>query len=124
MSDAPTRPPWASRRIHWSKVGFAGLDFETTGLDADDTVISFGVVPVKDGRIALASSVYRTVSMASELSARSIVVHGLLPSDLADSPPMQEVRPVVLVRSLADGADCSGRHPPARRLLSSKGASC
>jgi DNA polymerase-3 subunit epsilon len=101
MSDAPARPPWASRRFHWSKVGFAALDFETTGLDVNDTVISFGVVPVKDGRIALANSVYRTVSMASELSAQSIVVHGLLPSDLADSPPMQEVRPIL--RDALDG---------------------
>jgi DNA polymerase III subunit epsilon len=81
--------------MHWSKVGFAALDFETTGLDSSDTVVSFGVVPVVGGRIALANSVYRTVSMASELSPGSIVVHGLLPRDLADSPPMQEVRPIL-----------------------------
>jgi DNA polymerase-3 subunit epsilon len=101
MSDAPTRPPWPSRRIPWTKVGFAALDFETTGLDANDTVVSFGVVPVVDGRIALADSVYRTVSMASDLSARSIEVHGLLPSDLADSPPMDEVLPIL--RNALDG---------------------
>lgn len=95
MSDAPSRPPRASRRLHWSKVGFAALDFETTGLDAKDTVISFGVVPVMDGRIALAGSVYRTVSMASELSAQSIVVHGLFPGDLADSPPIDQVLPIL-----------------------------
>ena len=101
MSDVPTRPAWGSRGFHWSKVGFASLDFETTGLDANDTVISFGVVPVVGGRIALADSVYRTVSMASELSPQSIVVHGLLPSDLADSPPIQEVRPIL--RDALDG---------------------
>jgi DNA polymerase III subunit epsilon len=95
MSDAPTRPPWASRRIHWAKVGFAALDFETSGLDANDTVVSFGVVPVLCGRIALAGSIYRTVGAASELSARSIVVHGLLPGDLANSPPMHQVRPML-----------------------------
>lgn len=95
MSDAPKRPKWASRGIHWTKIGFAALDFETTGLDENDTVVSFGIVPVLDGRIALAGSVYRTVSMASELSARSIAVHGLLPGDLADSPPIQEVLPIL-----------------------------
>ena len=66
MSDAPTRPPWGSRGIHWTKIGFAALDFETTGLDANDTVVSFGVVPVVNGRIVLAGSTYRTVSMASD----------------------------------------------------------
>src|SRR5687767_2296410 len=101
MSDAPTRPPWTARGVHWSKVRFAALDFETTGLDASDTVVSFGVVPVLDGRVALAGSVYRTVSMASELSAPSIVVHGLLPGDLADSPPIEEVLP--LLRDALDG---------------------
>jgi len=101
MSDAPGRPPWGSRRIHWSKVSFAALDFETTGLDADDTVISFGVVPVVDGRIALAGSVYRTVSLESELSAQSIVVHGLLPSDLAGSPSIHRARPTL--RDALDG---------------------
>jgi DNA polymerase III subunit epsilon len=101
MSDAPTRPPWTARGAHWSKVRLAALDFETTGLDASDTVVSFGVVPVLDGRVALAGSVYRTVSMASELSAPSIVVHGLLPGDLADSPPIEEVLPVL--RDALDG---------------------
>lgn len=101
MSDAPSRPPWPSRRIPWTRVALAALDFETTGLDASDTVVSFGVVPVLDGRIALAGSVYRTVGVASDLSARSIVVHGLLPSDLADSPPMHEVLPIL--RDALDG---------------------
>jgi DNA polymerase-3 subunit epsilon len=101
MSDAPARPTWASRRVHWTKLDLAALDFETTGLDANDTVVSFGVVPVLNGRIALAGSVYRTVSMASDLSARSIEVHGLLPGDLADSPPIDEVLPIL--RNALDG---------------------
>ena len=101
MSDAPTRPPWGSRGIDWTKIGFAALDFETTGLDANDTVVSFGVVPVVNGRIVLAGSTYRTVSMASDLSPRSIAVHGLLPSDLADSPPMHKVLPIL--RDALDG---------------------
>ena len=93
MNQAPARPSWASRRMHWSNVGFAALDFETTGLGPND--VSFGVVPVLDGRIALGGSVYRTVSLASELSVPSIVVHGLLPRDLADSPPMHQVLPTL-----------------------------
>lgn len=101
MKDAPNKPASASRRIHWTKVGFAALDFETTGLNEGDSVISFGVVPVLDGRVALAGGVYRTVRPTSELSARSIPVHGLLPRDLADSPSIHEVRPIL--REALDG---------------------
>jgi DNA polymerase-3 subunit epsilon len=83
-------------------VAFAALDFEMTGLDArSDSVVSFGVVPVLGGRIVLAKSLYRTIGAASDLSAGSIVVHGLLPADLADSPSMHEVRPVL--RDALDG---------------------
>lgn len=96
MRDGPTAPGWATRGLPWTRVGFAALDFETTGLDArEDAVVSFGVVPVLGGRVVLADSVYRTVGAASGLSARSIVVHGLLPDDLADSPSLDEVRPVL-----------------------------
>jgi DNA polymerase-3 subunit epsilon len=94
MSAEPARPAWADRGLSWARADFAALDFEMTGLDArKDSVISFGVVPVLGGRVVLADGVYRTIGAASDLSARSIVVHGLLPADLADSPPMHEVRP-------------------------------
>jgi DNA polymerase-3 subunit epsilon len=96
MRDAPAQPRRAWRRLPWTRVSFAALDFETTGLDVQrDTVVSFGVVPVSGGRINLAESVYRTVAASSPLSHASIVIHGLLPDDLADSPPIEDVRSVL-----------------------------
>jgi len=96
MNGDVVRPALATRGLPWTEVEFAALDFELTGLDVGkDSVISLGVVPVLDGRIVLAGSVYRTVGAESELRARSIVVHGLLPEDLANAPPIDEVRPVL-----------------------------
>jgi DNA polymerase-3 subunit epsilon len=96
MNGDVVRPAWATRGLPWTRVEFAALDFELTGLDATtDSVISMGVVPVLDGRIVLAGSIYRTVSAESELRSRSIVVHGLLPEDLADAPPIDEARPAL-----------------------------
>jgi DNA polymerase III subunit epsilon len=96
VKDVPASPRRAARRLSWTRVGFAALDFETTGLDVrTDSVISFGVVPVRSGRILLAESTYQTVFASSPLTGRSIAIHGLLPEDLADSPPMEEARPVL-----------------------------
>jgi DNA polymerase-3 subunit epsilon len=58
-------------------------------------VISFGVVPVRGGRILLAESVYQTVLASSPLAGPSIVIHGLLAEDLADSPSMEASRPIL-----------------------------
>ena len=46
----PVAPPRA-RAVPWREIEYAALDFETTGLDfRSDTVISYGVVPVRHGR--------------------------------------------------------------------------
>jgi DNA polymerase-3 subunit epsilon len=96
MKDAPAPPRREWRRLPWTSVGFAALDFETTGLDVQrDAVVSFGVVPLRGQRIQLAESAYREVAATSPLSHASIVIHGLLPNDLVDAPPMEEVRSVL-----------------------------
>jgi DNA polymerase-3 subunit epsilon len=90
-SDLPG-PPRRLRRRSWIEAEFASLDFETTGLDPDrDAIVSFGVVPVRGGRVILAESEYREVAPGAPLTARSIVVHGLRPLDLRGAPPLTEV---------------------------------
>jgi DNA polymerase III subunit epsilon len=85
-------PPRRLRRRPWVEAEFASLDFETTGLDPDrDAVVSFGVVPVRHGRVILAESEYREVASEVPLTARSIVVHGLRPLDLQGAPTLSQV---------------------------------
>src|SRR5207249_2462033 len=49
--DRPSAPKRRSSRAEWRAAELVALDFETTGLDLDrDEVISFGLIPVRDGR--------------------------------------------------------------------------
>ena len=50
-------PSRFARRRSWRDVEFVSLDFEATGLDfARDVIVSFGVVPVRGGRVVLADA--------------------------------------------------------------------
>jgi len=87
-------PPRRLRRRPWIEAEFASLDFETTGLDPDhDAVVSFGILPVRRGRVILAESQYREIAPEAPLTARSIVVHGLRPLDLKGAPTLSQVLP-------------------------------
>jgi DNA polymerase III subunit epsilon len=81
-----TRQP---RSTPWREAAYAVVDVETTGLDARrDEVVSFGAVPVDDGRIRCAAATYLLVRPAQDLPERSILVHGIRPLDLAAAPDM------------------------------------
>jgi DNA polymerase-3 subunit epsilon len=68
------------------------LDFETTGLDLRrDAVVSFGLVPVHQGRIDLSEAIYQEVAPEVPLSHRSITIHHLRPMDLVDAPALGDV---------------------------------
>lgn len=92
MTARPAPPPRSARRLHWSRAEFAALDFETTGLDLQrDAVVSFGVVPVLQGRIDLSKAIYQEVAPEVPLSHRSITIHHLRPVDLVDAPALGDV---------------------------------
>jgi DNA polymerase-3 subunit epsilon len=68
------------------------LDFETTGLDLDrDEVVSWGLVPIRLGRVVLSEARYQEVSPAVVPSHSSVRIHGLRPSALREAPPLAEV---------------------------------
>jgi DNA polymerase-3 subunit epsilon len=92
----PSRPPLRSRREAWRRVGFASLDFETTGLDyGRDEIVSFGVVPVRSGRVVVGEAVHQLVRPAVPASAASMTIHQILPRDLAGAPPISRAREVL-----------------------------
>jgi DNA polymerase III subunit epsilon len=77
----------------WRKAPLVALDFETTGLNRrKDAIISYGAVPIVDGRVELARSEYREVKPLVPLSDTSITIHHLRPVDLREAPPMRVTR--------------------------------
>ena len=92
---APPAPPdRAARRAPWRASDLVALDFEATGLDFQkDTIISFGAVPVRRGRIDVGDSVYQLVNPGDvDVSPRSVVVHMLRPLDLVDAPSVEAAK--------------------------------
>lgn len=88
----PAAPP-SRPLVSWRRAEFAALDFETTGLDtATDAVVSFGVVPIRGGRVILGEVVHQLVEPDVAPSPRSQTIHELRPSDLAGSPSMTQAR--------------------------------
>lgn len=84
----PGRPAWSMRSRPWRRAEFASLDFETTGLDRErDAVVSFGVVPVREGRVIVGEAVHQLVAPGVPSSPESMRIHGILPRDLAEAQP-------------------------------------
>jgi DNA polymerase III subunit epsilon len=80
------------RRAPWRRIPYAALDLETTGLDPErDAVVSFGVVPVDQGRVRLDLSDYREVKPSADAASRAVAIHGLRPVDLAEAPTFEQV---------------------------------
>lgn len=90
----PSAPPRRARRLPWRELELVSLDFEATGLDfARDTIVSFGTVPIREGRVDLGDAVYDLVDPGSVvLSPTSVTVHGLRPVDLRGAPDLDTAR--------------------------------
>ncbi len=75
-----------------SDVRFVVVDTELTGLDErTDAIISIGAVRMTGGRIDLGNTFYRLVSPGKELEADNVLVHEIMPSELAVQPEIDTV---------------------------------
>jgi DNA polymerase-3 subunit epsilon len=75
-----------------SNVRFVVVDTELTGLDEKtDAIISIGAVRMVGGRIDLGDSFYRLVSPGKELKADNVLIHEIMPSELAVQPAIDTV---------------------------------
>ncbi len=90
------RPARRVRRRSWRDAEFASLDFEATGLDfTRDAIVSFGVVPVRGGRVVLADAVHQLVDPEVPPSVPSQKIHELRPQDLAGAPRIEQAKGVL-----------------------------
>jgi DNA polymerase-3 subunit epsilon len=82
---------WSWRRWPWREAEWCALDFELTGLDLQaDDVVSFGAVPIVDGRVQLSGAVAGLVRPRVAITATASRVHGLSAADLEHAPPLRE----------------------------------
>jgi DNA polymerase-3 subunit epsilon len=95
----PAAPTSSDRRRRWQDAAYAALDFEATGLDfTRDRIISFGVVPIDDGRVETEGAVYDLVDPGPVMvSAASVAVHGLRPEDLRGASSAEAAREALRV---------------------------
>ena len=98
----PRSPRRRLRLARWRAAPFASLDFETTGLDyLHDEVVSYGLVPIRAGRIVIGASLHQLVQPGSPPSPTSVKIHGMRSRDLAGAPQAPAARGAL--RAALDG---------------------
>lgn len=71
---------------------FTVIDTELTGLKVNkDSIVSFGAVRMSGGRISLGDTFYRLVRPTAALTAASVVIHGIMPCDVAGKEDLRSV---------------------------------
>lgn len=79
------------RGTPWLEADWCALDFELTGLHPrDDEIVSFGAIPIHQGRLQLRDAVSRLVRAPRESSEAAVRVHGIRTIDLAHLPPLAD----------------------------------
>lgn len=80
-----------------TEVPYVVFDTELTGLDARrDSIVSIGAVRMEGARIALGGHFEGHVAPRSELTPRSILIHGITPEDTASWPEIDRLLPEFL----------------------------
>ncbi len=92
---------WSWAKLGWGPSGadlpiqdlhFTVLDTELTGLDARrDDIISIGAVRMQGSRIELGSAFQELVKPRAILDGRTVVIHGITPTELEARPSIGEV---------------------------------
>ena len=73
-------------------IEFVALDFETTGLDANEnSIISIGLVPFTLHRIACRQAKHWFITPEDKLKEDSIIIHGITHSDLKGAPDLLRI---------------------------------
>ena len=76
-------------RTPWRSGSYCAVDLELSGLEPRrDEIVSFGAIPIDDGRVQLGAAVEGLVRPVRSPGERSIRVHGLRGVDLADAPSL------------------------------------
>ena len=82
----------ASPETPIADIDMVALDFETSGLNADqDHIVSIGLVPFDISRIYAGQSAEWIIDPGAPVSEESIVIHGITHSEIDDAPAFAPV---------------------------------
>jgi DNA polymerase-3 subunit epsilon len=82
--------PPSPGRLRWRQARYCALDLELTGLDPRrDEIVSFGAIPIEDGRALTGEAVEGKVRPRGAMGEASIKVHGLRSVDLEGAPGLE-----------------------------------
>lgn len=102
QADQQQPTPLAGRRpavepANLSDVNFVVFDTELTGLNAKkDSIVSIGAVKMHGERILLGEMFYGQVDPRTALTARSVIIHGITPTEASASPGIDALLPQFL----------------------------
>jgi DNA polymerase-3 subunit epsilon len=92
---------WGREKLGWGHTGpempipelrFTVLDTELTGLDERrDDIVSLGALHMQGGRIELGHAFQELVNPKAVLDGRTVVIHGITPSQLEAMPPIEGI---------------------------------
>jgi DNA polymerase III subunit epsilon len=86
------KKPGIDSKTPINEVRYVAVDTELTGLDENkDSIVSIGAMRMTGGRIDLGATFYRLVSPRTELTAASVVIHEIMPSEVVASPGIEPV---------------------------------
>lgn len=75
-----------------AEADYVVVDTELTGLDEKkDAIVSVGALRMKGGAIEVGETFYRLVNPAAELTAASVVIHEITPSEVVRKPAIDTV---------------------------------
>ncbi len=75
-----------------SKARFVVVDTELTGLDPrKDDIVSIGALRMTGGRLEIGGAFHELVRPTAVLDGKSIVIHGIMPSQVAEKPLIDSV---------------------------------
>ncbi|BCN24276.1 3'-5' exonuclease [Vibrio alfacsensis] len=78
-------------------VSFVSIDFETTGLNAEeDAILTIGLVPFTIDRVQCLGSRHWIVNPNRELNEESVVIHGITDSEVRNAPQLEEILDSIL----------------------------
>ncbi|MGR5163898.1 3'-5' exonuclease [Vibrio owensii] len=79
------------------EVPFVSVDFETTGLNAEeDAILTIGLVPFTLGRVQCSGSRHWVVNPNRELNEESVVIHGITDSEVKNAPQLEQILDAIL----------------------------